>query len=132
MVIKLRRSVLAVLWAWVAFVVAGIGFQKMTEDGDFAEATHHGGVLMGLAFDAIVVCAIVALVAVSAGELPIAFAALRHAVVEGRKDVPLLFAVPPLALASFVGYTLLLTWMADPPWSPCQSAIPSTWRSSCP
>jgi hypothetical protein len=124
MVIKLRRSVLAVLWAWVAFVVAGIGFQKMTEDGNFAEATHHGGVLMGLAFDAVVVGAVVTLVAVSAGGVPIAFAAIRHAVAEGRKDVPLLFAVPPLALAAFVGYTLLLTWMAYPAVEPLAARDP--------
>jgi hypothetical protein len=32
---KMRSSLLAVFWAWVGFVVAGVGFQKMIEYEDF-------------------------------------------------------------------------------------------------
>jgi len=117
MVTKLRGTVLAVLWAWVGFVVAGTGFQKMTEYDDFVEAAREN-VVVGTAFETVVVGAVVALLAVSAGGLPVAYAALRSALAEGRKDVPLLFAVPPLALVVFVGYTLLLTRVIYPSVGP--------------
>jgi hypothetical protein len=117
MIAKLRRSVLAVLWAWVGFVVAGSGFQKMTEYDDFVEVAREKAVV-GAAFDAVVVGAVVALLAVSVGGLPVAYAALRGAFAEGRKDVPLLFVVPLLALVVFVGYTLLLMRVIYPAVGP--------------
>jgi hypothetical protein len=46
--------------------------------------------------------------------LPIAFAAVRKALAERRTDVPLLFCVPPLSLAGFVGYVFLLTKVVYP------------------
>jgi hypothetical protein len=117
MIAKLRRSVLAVLWAWVGFVVAGLGFQKMIEYDDFVEVAREKAVV-GAAFDAVVVGAIVTLLAVSVGGLPVAYAALRGAFAEGRKDVPLLFVVPLLALVVFVGYTLLLMRVIYPSVGP--------------
>ena len=104
---RMRTSVLAVLWAWVGVAVAGVGFQKMTEYEDFVEAARRN-VVVGAAFDAVVAGAVVALAAVLVGGLPIALVAMRRALAEGRKDVPLLFCVPPLSLVGFVGYTLLL------------------------
>jgi len=43
-----------------------------------------------------------ALVAVTVGGAPVTFVALRRAVAEGRKDVPLLLCMPPLFGAGFV------------------------------
>jgi hypothetical protein len=113
MAAMMRGSVLAVLWAWVGLVIAGVGFQKMTEYDDFVEAAR-GDTLVGVSFDAVVVGAVVALAAVAAGILPLAFAALRKALAEGRKDVPLLLCVPPLCGAGFVGYVLVLTRVIEP------------------
>ncbi len=90
---RMRTSVLAVLWAWVGVVVAGVGFQKMTEYEDFVEAARRN-VVVGAASDAVVVGAVVALAAVVVGGLPIALVAMRRALAEGRKDVQLLFCVP--------------------------------------
>jgi hypothetical protein len=69
---------------------------------------------VGVAFYAVIVGAVLALAAVVVGGLPIAFAAARKALAEGRRDVPLLFCVPPLSLAGFVGYVLLLTKVVYP------------------
>ena len=107
MVARMRGSVLAVLWAWAGLVVAGVGFRKMTEYDDFVRAARESA-LVGVAFDAVVVGAVVALVAVTVGGAPVAFVALRKALVEGRKDVPLLLCVPPLLGAGFVAYVLAI------------------------
>ncbi len=105
---RMRGSVLLGLWAWTCLVVAGVGFQKMTEYEDFVRAAREN-VVVGVAYYAVVVGAVLALAAVVVGGAPIAFAALRKALAEGRKDVPLLFCVPPLSLAAFAGYAILLT-----------------------
>lgn len=108
MVNRMRAATIAVLCAYVGFVVAGMGFQKATEDLSFTELerTH---TLSRISHDAIVAGCAVALLTIVAGGAPIAFAALRRAIAERRWDIPLLFAVPPLSLAIFVGYVLLLT-----------------------
>jgi hypothetical protein len=110
---RMRSSVLVVLWAWVGLVVAGVGFQKMTEYEDFVRAARDNA-LLGAAFDAVVIGAVVALVAVTAGGALVAFAAVRKAFAEGRKDVPLLFCVPLFSGAAFVGYTLVLVKIIYP------------------
>jgi hypothetical protein len=113
MVSRMRGSVLAVLWAWVGLVVAGVGFRKMTEYDDFVRAARDSA-LVGVAFDAVVIWAVVALAAVTAGCAPVAFAALRKALAEGRKDVPLLLCLPLLFGAGFLGYTLILVKVIYP------------------
>lgn len=109
----LRGSVLAGLWAWIGLVVAGVGFRKMTEYEDFVRAARDSA-LVGAAFDAVVIGAVVALAAVMTGGAPIIFAALRKALVEGHKDVPLLLCVPLLSSTGFVGYVLVLTRLVYP------------------
>jgi hypothetical protein len=110
---RMRGSVLLVLWGWVGLVVAGIGFQKMTEYEDFIRAARDS-VAVGVAYYAVMVGAVLALAAVAVGGLPLAFAAVRNAVEERRRDVPLLFCVPPLSLVGFVGYVLLVTKVIYP------------------
>ncbi|HET9112194.1 MAG TPA: hypothetical protein VFN78_15295, partial [Ktedonobacterales bacterium] len=53
--------------------------------------------------------AVIALLATLAGGLPIAFAALRQAWISRRWGIVALFAVPPIALAVWLGWTLTLT-----------------------
>jgi hypothetical protein len=113
MVSRMRRSILLVLWAWVGVVAAGVGFQKMTEYEDFVRAARESA-SVGWAFDAVVVGALVALVAVLAGGTPLLVAVLRDALDSGRKDVPLLLCVPPFSLGVFVGYVLVLVKVVDP------------------
>jgi len=107
MVSRMRGSVLTVMWAWVGLVVAGVGFRKMTEYDDFVRVAQDSA-LVGVAFDAVVVGAVVALAAVTVGCAPVAFVALRKALAEGRKDVPLLLCMPLIFGAGFLGYTMVL------------------------
>jgi len=111
---RARASTLIVFCAYSAFVVAGCAFAKMPEDDGVAVATH-AHPLIGLAFALTAAGSLVALLAVVAGGLPLAVAALRSARVERRRDIPLLFAVPPLALAAFVGVTVLLERLSPGP-----------------
>jgi hypothetical protein len=113
----MRGSVLAVLWAWAGVVVGGVGFRKLTEYDDFVLAARDNA-LVGVAFDAVVVGAVVALAAVTVGGAPVAYAALRKALSEGRKDVPLLLCMPVLFGAGFVGYVLVLVRVIYPALGP--------------
>lgn len=110
---RIRGSVLLVLWVWAFLVAAGVGFQKMTEYEDFVRAARDS-VVVGVSFYAVVVGAVLALAAVVVGGLPVALAAMRKALVEGRRDVPLLFCVPLFSLAGFFGYVLVLTRVLFP------------------
>jgi hypothetical protein len=114
---RMRSSLLAVLWAWVGFVAAGVGFQKMAEYEEFVGAARENPVV-GISFETVVVGAVVALAAIVAGGTPIAFAAVRAALGEGRRDVPLLLCVPLLSAAAFVGYVLVLGEVIYPSLGP--------------
>ena len=115
-VVKLRRSVLAVLRAWAALVMAEVGFQRMIGYEDFVGVARER--LCGSRLRRGSGRGRSAVLAISSGGLPIALATIRRAAAEGHREVPLLLAVPPLALAAFVGYTFLLTRMVYPAVEP--------------
>jgi hypothetical protein len=110
---RLQRAQIIVFCAYIAFVVAGLSFGKMTEYDDFAEATRDFP-LIGAAFTTLVVGAYVALAAVLIGGLPIALAAARNALAARRWRILALLAVPALAFLFFFGYTLLLVQVIAP------------------
>ncbi len=104
---RMRSSAILVFCAYIAFVVVGMGFQKSTEEVVKSNVpVAHPGV--GLAYDAVMVGAVVALLATLVGGLPIAFAALRRAVAARRWGIVALFAVPPVGLAIWLGWTFAL------------------------
>lgn len=111
-----RRSVITVFCAYIAFVVSGLGFQKMTEYSDFADAARAHSVI-GFSYDAVVVGSAVALLAVLAGGLPIAVAALRFALTAHRADILLLLGVPVAAFAVLIGggFALIQIASSQPP-----------------
>lgn len=111
MVNRLRSSQIAVFCAYIAFVVAGMGFQKMTEYDDFMSARRH--TLVGVPFDVVVAGAAVSLLAVLAGGVPLALSALRYAWDRKRWDIALLLATPALALALLLGYGAFLLHIAN-------------------
>src|SRR5260370_9433489 len=113
MISTLRRSLLTIFCAYIGFILAGWAFQKMTEYDDFVEAarTH---TIVGLSFNLVVIGAVVALLAVLAGGLPIAIAVIRSALAQKRRGPLLLLAVPILAFPVFLGTTFLLRPLDHP------------------
>jgi hypothetical protein len=110
---RLRRSEIVIFCAYIAFVVAGSAFAKVTEYDDFHDATRHYP-LIGGAFTTLVVAAWVALAAVVIGGAPLALAAARSALATRRWSTLALLAVPALALGALYGFVLLLTQIIGP------------------
>ena len=75
MINRIRRAETAVFCAWAVFVVAGLLFQKLSEYDDFTGASQTYPVI-GASYVIIGVGALVALLAVLAGGLPLALSAL--------------------------------------------------------
>jgi hypothetical protein len=104
---RLRLTTFTIFGAFVAFVVAGMGFQKMTEYDDFMTLAHHN-ILIGVTYVLVVIGAVAALLGVLTGGVPIGLAALRYAVQQRRWGIFLLFAVPLLTLVALFGYLRLM------------------------
>jgi hypothetical protein len=97
---RLRGSVLGVLCGYAVFVVAGMGYQKLTEYEDFTGAARRHAAL-GASFRVVVVAALVGLAAVAVAGAPIALAVVRQALA-GRRELR-----RPLALVA-----LAVLWLA--------------------
>jgi hypothetical protein len=114
MIERLRMSELVVFASWVVFVVAGLAFQRMTEGAPFNRvATDHPAV--GWAYAAIIAGAVLSLAAIVVAGVPIALAIARASLAAGRWRQIALLAVPPVSLAVWVGLTLVLLSLGDPP-----------------
>ena len=103
----LRGSLLTIFCAYCGFLVAGIGFQKMNEYSGFVEATQTYGIV-GLSFHLVMIGAVVALLAVLVGGIPLVAAVVRDAFARKHYGLLFLLAAPILALAVFIGATLFL------------------------
>lgn len=108
-----RRTAIAVFSAYILYVVAGIGFQKLSEYDDFFEAAHSHA-LINIGYITVYVGAIVSLLAVLVGGLPLALAALRYAWANRRWDIPLLLSAPAFAFAALFGFVLLEEYVILP------------------
>lgn len=107
-----RRSAIVVFCAYIAFVLAGISYNQTIEDDLRALNSAHPDV--ALAYHIVFFVAPLSLLAVLAGGLPIALVALRHALTGRRRDILALFAVPPLALALWLGWTAVIVRVIAP------------------
>ncbi len=101
---RMRSSAITIFCAYIALVLTGMGFQKLTEDimKTAIPATYPA---IRLTYDAIVVGAVIALLAVLVGGVPIAWDAIRQALSARRWGILALFAVPPISLALWLGWT---------------------------
>jgi hypothetical protein len=108
----LRASLLTIFCAYVAVVLAGTGFQKMTESPDFQEVTQMNRVA-SVSFHLVIIGAVGALLALLVGGLPLALAVIRSA--RARKQRGPLFglAVPILAFAALLGTLLLMKLLSQ-------------------
>jgi len=100
----LRRSLIVLFCAYIGFVLAGLAFQKLTEYDDFVAAARAHS-LIGTSFTLVVIGSVLALLAILAGGLPIAFAVVKDALATKRTGRLLLLAVPLLAFAALLGMT---------------------------
>lgn len=109
----LRRSLLTIFCAYGGFILAGMGFQKMTEYADFQEVarTHS---LVGFSFNLVVIGSVVALLAVVAGGLPIVVTVIKSALVRRRLTPLFALAMPVLAFGTFFGILPLLKAVFHP------------------
>jgi hypothetical protein len=98
---RLRTTSVIVFCAYIAFVVAGLGFGKMVEYDDFQELLH-SNTGVAVAYYTLYAGAFIALAAVLVGGLPLAFAAARNAIAMKRWRLLALFAVPPVVLAAWI------------------------------
>jgi hypothetical protein len=114
MIERLRISELVVFASWVMFVVAGLAFQRMTEGAPFAPIAV-AQPLVGVAYATIVAGAVVSLLAVAVGGVPVALAIARVALARRAWRQLGLLAVAPISLASWVGLTAALVALGDPP-----------------
>lgn len=101
-----RRSVITVFCAYIAFVLAGGSFSNMIEDDVKTLNPAHPAI--AAAYDVVFVTAFVALLAVLVGGVPIALAVARRAFAARRWDSLALLAVPPITLAIWIGWLLIL------------------------
>lgn len=122
-----RRSAITVFCAWIAFVIAGLAFNQMIEDDIRRLNAAHTDI--AAAYYIVMGAAVVALLAVLAGGLPIAFAALRRALSDRRRDILLLFAVPPISLAAWLLWTWTITTRIAPTSGPQNAIAPLIFLS---
>lgn len=111
MIERLRLSELVVFASWVVFVIAGLAFQRMTEGAPF-NALAAAQPSVEVPYLAVVAGAVLSLCAVTFAGLPIALAIARTAITAGHRRHLGLLAVPPVALAVWVGLTALLLTLA--------------------
>jgi hypothetical protein len=103
-----RTSLIIIFSAYIAFVIAGIALQKMTEYEDFTSlAQSHPAV--GIPYAIVYYGSAVSLLAVLIGGVPLALVVLRQAFTQKRWGIAALFAVPPVALGAFIGFAIMLT-----------------------
>lgn len=101
-----RRSAITVFCAYIAFVLAGASFNQMIEDD--LKTLNGPHPQLATVYYVVFYGSVVSLLAVLAGGLPIAFAILRRVLAERRRDILLLFAVPPVSLAIWLGWTWVM------------------------
>lgn len=103
MMARLRRSEIVVFCSFVAFFIAGVGFQKMTED-----AVHAG--VMGAHFSVsvgyylVIAGAVVAGLSVLAGGAPLGLELVRQVIRDRRRDLLGLLAVPIALCLAVIGF----------------------------
>jgi hypothetical protein len=106
--LQIRRSASIIFAAFIAFVIAGIGFQKENED-IMKTALPGAHPILAISYDVMLVGALVALAAILVGGLPVAVAALRYALANRRFDIVARFLVPPVALLVVIAGFFVVT-----------------------
>jgi hypothetical protein len=105
---KLRTGILIVFAAYIAFIVAGMALYWLADDSPMAALMKTGTDLPLLAsWLTVQAGAVIALLAVATGGLPLAWIVIRRVLTSARQDLRLLL-VPVFAFLAFVAYTAFI------------------------
>jgi len=118
MIERLRLSELVVFASWVVFVVAGLAFQRMTEEFPLLTTSYFGGPAVVVAYVAIIGGAVLSLAAIALAGVPIAVAIAREAMRAGDRRQLALLATPAICLILWLGLTAALVALGPLPRSP--------------
>jgi hypothetical protein len=124
---RLRTSALTIFCAYVGFALAYITLQRLADPQAPYDAVARAHADVGVTFIAIVAGSVLAALAVVAGGLPIAWVVVRRALAARRRDILALCLVPPLALASFAGWTLVVARLVAPAGTPPRVSTALQW-----
>ena len=101
--------------AYIAFVVAGMGVYGLADDSPMAALMKTGADLpLLLSWLTVQAGALIALLAVVIGGLPLAWIVIRRALTSSRQDLRLLL-VPVLSFLALVPYAVFVA--VDRPWA---------------
>ena len=105
---KLRTAILLVFAAYIAFIVAGMGLYGLADDSPMAALMKTGADLpLLLSWLTVQAGALIALLAVVIGGLPLAWIVIRRALTSSRQDLRLLL-VPVLSFLALVLYAVFV------------------------
>jgi hypothetical protein len=99
--LKLRSTILTVFCAYVASALAGMALYGMGDDSPFVPAMQ-AHLELKLAWLAVAGGEALAGIAIALGGIPLTLSVLRQALFKGRRDLPILLAVPFVALGALV------------------------------
>jgi hypothetical protein len=110
---RMRSSAITLFCAYILLVLTGMGFQKLTED-IMKSSLPITNPSVRLTYDAVVVAAVIALLAVIVGGVPLAWSSIRQAWATRRYGTLWLWTTPLIALIVWVGWTALLQTVIFP------------------
>lgn len=111
---RIRGSLTVTACAIMAFAIATVGFQKMTEDPAFsAAARNHPAIAASSGL--LRAAAVAAAVTVLAGALPLAWNIIRQAISAHRPDLIRLLLIPPAAVAGWLAIVAAIARMYQHP-----------------
>lgn len=100
---RLRTSIMVGFCAYIAFIVAGLAFYGMLDDSPFIPAMQ-GNFEFRSAWFTVECAAVIALLAVTIGGLPLVLAVLRQGVLAKRRDLLLLLFIPVVAFVGLISF----------------------------
>jgi hypothetical protein len=120
MLTRYRAANIAVFCSWIAFVLAGLALNGQLDDSPFIPLMRERADLNGLWF-VLQAGAVISLLAVLAGGLPVALAVWRNSPEQRRwfliPVICFLLVVTPVAIAIILSQTGVLHPVTPPPWT---------------
>ncbi len=111
MVNKLRTAILLVFAGYIGFIIGGLSFYGLVDDSP-AVPLMKVNASLATAWTAVELGAVLSLLAIVVGGLPLAVVVIRRALTSSRRDLRLLL-VPPVAFLAIVAYLIVFGTIAN-------------------